>query len=71
MTEKYGFCVECGREIQEGMKFCPECGADIPGSEAEMRPVEVSMSQSESDSRFRIILLALAIYCIPVIILAA
>ena len=24
------YCVKCGQQVEEGMKFCPECGAEIP-----------------------------------------
>lgn len=26
------FCVECGKKIEDGMKFCPNCGASVSGT---------------------------------------
>ena len=27
------FCIKCGKELPDGVKFCPYCGAEVPKAE--------------------------------------
>lgn len=38
------FCVNCGKEIKEGIKFCPECGEKIEGNDKNFEQSKTSAS---------------------------
>ncbi len=44
MAKRY--CMNCGREIEEGTKFCPYCGKPVLGEDTD----QISVSSSDSDN---------------------
>ena len=46
------FCVECGKEITNGVKFCPECGASqivkVEEKPAKAKPKRKTPKKKES-----------------------
>lgn len=32
------FCRNCGKEIEDGVKFCPDCGANVSTGDTQVKP---------------------------------
>lgn len=66
------FCSGCGKTLEPGMQFCPQCGMVVSGSAAEEEIIE-EQKQFRSfvlESRRTWLVFLLAVYAIPVIIMA-
>lgn len=52
------FCKNCGKEIEDGVKFCPECGQQLDG-EVRTKQVVIVKKEREPKSQFVAIVLCL------------